>query len=346
MAEHQTVVFSFRLPLQAVLLAGAPGSVTDETGTGSALADSWQGKLSVVIAHACGPAAWERLQTHGRDPAPSADRAELPPPRRFARVAGLIKASHPGPSVAVTLLASAYGVSTGLARPRVALIAATVLAGQLSIGWANDLIDADRDRATGRHDKPLASGELSDRSGRAACAVAAAGTVALSLRCGAGFSAIYLPCVGAGWSYNLGLKATVLSWLPYAAAFGGLPVFVARAGGAVLPPWWVPTAAALLGVGAHLMNVLPDLADDEATGIRGLAHRLGPRRTTLLGVASLVTASALLLIGARPTSTLTAIIAGAVAGLAGLAVVGDGKLPFYAAIGIAAADVALLLGAR
>src|SRR3712207_7375206 len=33
-----------------------------------------------------------------------------------------------------------------------------------------------------------------------------------------------------------------------------------------------------LGVGAHLLNVLPDLEDDAATGVRGLPHVLGPRR--------------------------------------------------------------------
>ncbi|MFC6707035.1 UbiA family prenyltransferase [Flexivirga alba] len=256
---------------------------------------------------------------------------------------GLLKACHPGPSLAVTVLASAYGVSIGLPASRIALVAATVLTGQLSIGWSNDLIDVNRDRATARRDKPFATGELSIRAGRVACAVTAIGTVVLSLGNGIGFSEVYLPCVAAGWSYNLGMKGTVLSWLPYAVAFGGLPVSVALAGGAT-SPWWVAVAGALLGVGAHLMNVLPDLADDEATGIHGLAHRLGARRTSLLAVTSLLAASVLLLlIEARTEPVAAGAVAAVVAVLAGLAMVSDGKTPFYAAMGIAVADVGLLL---
>ena len=100
-------------------------------------------------------------------------------------------------------------------------------------------------------------------------------------------------CVAAGWAYNLGLKRTWWSWLPYAVAFGALPAFVSLAGpDGEAPPWWWPVAGALLGVGAHLLNVLPDLADDEATDVRGFPHRLGPRRIPGVAAAVLLGASA------------------------------------------------------
>ena len=41
------------------------------------------------------------------------------------------------------------------------LVALAVLAGQLSVGWSNDYLDRERDRAAGRTDKPVAAGELS-----------------------------------------------------------------------------------------------------------------------------------------------------------------------------------------
>ena len=64
--------------------------------------------------------------------------------------------------------------------------------------------------------------------------------------------------------------------MPYAVAFGALPGGRQPRGAAsALPPVVGPVAGALLGVGAHLLNALPDLADDEATGVRGLPHRLG-----------------------------------------------------------------------
>jgi 4-hydroxybenzoate polyprenyltransferase len=53
----------------------------------------------------------------------------------------------------------------------------------------------------------------------------------------------------------------------------------------------------LLGVAAHLANVLPDLGDDVATGIRGLPHRIGARTTALTAAAILLTASAVILFG-------------------------------------------------
>ncbi|MDN5750081.1 MAG: hypothetical protein L0H64_16470, partial [Pseudonocardia sp.] len=139
-----------------------------------------------------------------------------------------------------------------------------------------------------------------------------------------------------------------LSWLPYAVAFGGLPVFVALADpGAGPPPWWVATGGALLGVGAHLVNVLPDLADDEATGVRGLAHRVGPRTASLLAVASLTAATVVITLGtsAVPAAVLTIALV-AVAVLAGIALRARGRSPFRAAIGIAVIDVLLLVVAR
>ncbi len=145
-----------------------------------------------------------------------------------ARAAGLVRACHPGPATAVTVVLTAYGVSAGLSPARVVLIMATVLAGQLSIGWSNDLIDAARDRSVGRADKPLATGELSRTTARLACVLAVLATVVLSLSCGLVAGLLHLGCVAAGWAYNLGLKATVFSWLPYAMAFGGYPIVVTQ----------------------------------------------------------------------------------------------------------------------
>ncbi len=266
--------------------------------------------------------------------------------RSATRAAGLIAASHPGPAVAVTTVLTAYGISAGLDPARVVLVAAAVLAGQLSIGWSNDLADASRDRSVGRADKPLATGELPTATVRLACTVSVLATVVASLSIGLGPGLLHLGCVAAGWAYNLGLKATVLSWLPYAVAFGGYPVVVTLAGPAAAPPpWFVAAAGALLGVGAHLVNVLPDLADDEATGIRGLPHRLGHRGASWAAVASLAGATGLLAVGvaaAVPAAVLALVLVTVVV-LVGLTLLTGGRTPFRAALGIAVVDVALLV---
>lgn len=265
-----------------------------------------------------------------------------------ATVAALLRAAHIGPTLAVTALAAALSVAAGMPADRTVLVAAAVLAGQLTIGWSNDLIDRSRDRAVGRRDKPLATGELSIRTARFACAVAVVAVVVLSLLCGIVAGLVHLGCVAAGWAYNLGLKRTVWSWAPYALAFGGLTVFVALAApDGELPAPWVPAVAAMLGVGAHLVNALPDLADDEATGVRGLPHRLGARWTRVLAVVVLVAASLLVVVAAREVPLW--LRGGAVllvAALAAVALLARGRTPFRAAVAIAIVDAVLLVAAR
>ena len=264
------------------------------------------------------------------------------------RRTALLRSAHPGPALAVTLLTALLAVGTGLPPERALLIVAAVLAGQLSIGWSNDLIDASRDRQVHRTDKPLATGELEPRSVRRACVCAVVATVPLSFACGLAAGCTHLLCVAAGWSYNLGLKSTVWSWLPYAVAFGSLPVFVSLSQSTpAFPPLWVPAAGALLGVGAHLVNALPDLADDAATGVRGLPHRIGPRWTAPVATAVLVAASVVVSRTLLETDPETAWIALAlVTTLAVVALTNRGRTPFRAALDIALVDVALLAGAR
>lgn len=259
---------------------------------------------------------------------------------------GLLGAAHPGPALAVTVVAGVLAVAEEAPPARVALVVLAVLAGQLSIGWSNDLVDRDRDRSVGRSDKPLAVGTVDVAAVRLACATAVVATVVLSLACGWAAGIVHLACVACAWAYNLGLKATVWSWLPYALAFGGLPVFVALAAGAD-PVWWTAVAGALLGVGAHLVNALPDLADDEATGVRGLPHRLGAARTRVAAVAVLLAATVVLALNAPALGEVARWVPVVVAAaLSVVALRGEGRTPFRAVVTLALVDVAVLAVAR
>jgi 4-hydroxybenzoate polyprenyltransferase len=263
------------------------------------------------------------------------------------RAVALLGACHPGPALAVTVLAGLLAGAVGLGPGGVTLVVAAVLAGQLSIGWSNDLIDLARDRAVGRGDKPLVDGRVSERSVRVACGVALVATVPLSLACGWLAGLVHLVCVAAGWSYNLGVKATPWSWLPYAVAFGGLPAFISLTENPdQLPPLWMSLAGALLGVGAHFVNVLPDLADDAATGVRGLPHRLGARWSPVVAAAVLVAAAVVIVVGAPVTGVVAVVALVVTAGLAAIALLARGRTPFRAAIAMALVDVAMLVWAR
>ncbi len=258
----------------------------------------------------------------------------------------LLTASHLGPTVAVTSVAALLSIAVGLDAWRSVLLVASVLAGQLSIGWGNDLLDLDRDRRSGRTDKPLATGELPLRLVQiaAATALALAALLPLPLGLGPQTAALWLVVAG-GQAYNLGLKRTRWSWLPYAVAFGSLAAAPGLTAGVDIA-WWVPVTGSLLGVGAHLANVLPDLDDDARTGVSGFPHRLADRfgvhAVSVSAVALFVIASAVLLI-ALPFGPWVAVAGLVVAALAAVALCTDGRRPFQAAIAIALVDVVALV---
>ena len=96
-----------------------------------------------------------------------------------------------------------------------------------------------------------------------------------------------------GVAYNFYFKSTLLSPLPYALAFAALVSSIVIATDREVPIWLISTGA-LLGVAAHFANVLKDLDQDLASGIKGLPQKLG-KRTSRLICATLLIATTLLL---------------------------------------------------
>jgi 4-hydroxybenzoate polyprenyltransferase len=278
-----------------------------------------------------------------------------PSRRQRTSVRALVVATHAGPTVAVTTTATLLAVTAGVAPERVGVLALAVLAGQVSIGWSNDWLDADRDRAVARADKPVARGAVEPGLLRTLALVSAAAAVVLSLLLGLVPGLLLLVLVASGWAYNAGLKRTAVSVLPYVTGFGALPAgVVAAAPGAadgsswVAAPWWLAAAGAALGAAAHLANVAPDLEDDLATGVRGLPHRLGPRASAVTGAVLLGAASLLLVLGpdGAPTTagwaglalTVPAVVVAALAGTARFR-----RAAFPAVMLLTVVDVVLLL---
>ena len=264
-------------------------------------------------------------------------------------VRGLLVATHAGPTVAVTLVATLLAVTAGVGGAWAVLVGAAVLAGQASIGWSNDWLDADRDRAVARGDKPVVQGAVGPALLRTAAVVAAAAAVVLSLLLGVVPGLLLLVLVASGWAYNAGLKRTPVSVVPYCTGFGALPAgVVAAAPGTPLAPWWLVGAGAALGAAAHLANVAPDLEDDLATGVRGLPHRLGARASAVLGAVLLGVATLLLVFGppGAPGTAAWAGLAVAVPAVVVAALAGSGRwrrLAFPAVMLLTVLDVLLLL---
>lgn len=194
----------------------------------------------------------------------------------------LVLSSHPLPTLAMTVGLAAAAAVTGRTLLEVGLVAVTVLTGQLTVGWFNDVVDRDRDRVVGRLDKPVAMGWIDPGTVTFAIAVAVLAVVPLSIANGTYAGIAHLGAVASLWLYNVWFKKTALSPLPYLVSFGLLPAFLSYGGlGGGMhgsPPTWAMTVlAALLGVGIHFLDTLPDLVQDNETGVRHLPLRIALR---------------------------------------------------------------------
>lgn len=208
----------------------------------------------------------------------------------------ILRASHPVPTVAVTILTLLLAIAFGVPPVHTAIIVVAVFLNQIAVGLSNDVIDVARDRRAGRTDKPLVTGALSTST--AWWIVITSSVLSLLL------SVLVDPLVGlwqavflfSGFAYNAGLKATVFSAVPYATGFAALPTLVSLS---TQPPswpgWWVMFVGASLGVSAHFANVLPDGESDRSEGIRGLPQR-APAGLTAVALVFLTTLSAVILI--------------------------------------------------
>lgn len=216
----------------------------------------------------------------------------------IATLRSLALSSHPGPTATVTVLAVVLGVGSGLPAWTVVLLGFAFLCGQLSIGFSNDWVDAARDRAVARQDKPVARGDVSVQTVRTAAWVTAALTVPASFALGWQAALAHLVLVASGWAYNLGLKRTAFSVAPFVLSFGLLPAVVTLAADPpTLAAGWALAVGGVFGVAIHFTNVLPDLDDDASTGVDGLPHRLGRVPSGIVAFVALAVAAVLVAVG-------------------------------------------------
>lgn len=206
----------------------------------------------------------------------------------MSRVIALLRASHPAPGLAVTTITIVFAASAGLELWRIVVMGFAAWLNQTAVGLSNDWLDHERDRASGRTTKPLVSGVVDRRWVGIVALVCLCLCLVLPLALGWICALAHLVAVASGLAYNARLKATVLSPLPYAVSFALLPVVVCLASPVpALPQPTIVLAAALLGVAAHFGNALPDIADDQRTGIWGLPQRLSTAQCGAILVVSM-----------------------------------------------------------
>lgn len=196
---------------------------------------------------------------------------------------------HPLPSLMTVVAVGAFVLLAARGLPPIGTLLyllAVETCRQFSIATYNDYFDRVVDR--GRADKPVASGQIPHRVAWLLGALFAI----LSLVLAAFYSLplLLLTAVGlaGGLLYDVGLKYTAFSWLPFSIAFPTLPLW-AWAGAhpeGDIPSrlLWVLPVGAVMVVVVHLADTIPDIALDTEAGVRGLAHRLGMERSILLAM--------------------------------------------------------------
>jgi 4-hydroxybenzoate polyprenyltransferase len=201
-------------------------------------------------------------------------------------------------------------------------IAMTAL--QASIGALNDILDAPRDRGI-KPGKPIPAGVVSDRSGWVVVAVAAALGVALSAPSGLATLGLAVVVLAIGYGYDVLLKGTIWSWLPFAVGIPLLPVYgwLGTTGG--LPESFVILlpAAVIAGAALAIANARVDAERDAAAGVESAATRLGLDRSWLVnaGLLAPVVLLALATLIVRSPSAVVALAAACAAGVIGLGII-------------------------
>ncbi len=214
-------------------------------------------------------------------PEPTAAAAGLPSVVRAAR--GALFVIHLFPAVmnaaaGIVFYLIAADVPAFFAGGAVALSIFLVSA---SVGSMNDFLDVDLDRRT-KPEKPIARGDLKPRTAFAISVLSAVVGVLLSAVLGLPVMVVALLVLASGLAYDVWLKGTLWSWVPYGIGIPALPVWGFLAAGRFTPVLLLSfPLGVLISLALYLANTIPDLEGDTAFGIKGLAHRLGLRRSLI-----------------------------------------------------------------
>jgi 4-hydroxybenzoate polyprenyltransferase len=189
--------------------------------------------------------------------------------------------------VVVTTVSSALFGQHGL---ELLLVVIATAAGQASIGWANDYIDAKTDQALNRTHKPAVRYSLDPQTLRTPILLAIVVTVPFSFLAAGWIGGLaHILAVASAQVYNLYLSRTVWSWIPYAVSFSLLTLFITQSSSSELwPSWQFVCIAACVGIIAHVFNALPDIRIDKEAKLGGLVVSLGKTKALSVLVVLLI----------------------------------------------------------
>jgi 4-hydroxybenzoate polyprenyltransferase len=206
----------------------------------------------------------------------------------MAHLAGLVRLVHPFPSALDAVAAAAVALVAGAAMAVALRLALGMLLLQFAIGAANDVVDLPRDLRS-RRSKPIPLGRVTTREAVAVVAFAACVGLAAAASVGLGAVAVGIAGLAVGLLYDVWLKGTAFSWLPFAAGVALLPIYAwVGATGTLASTFWAIIPLALIaGAALAAANSVADLASDREAGVSSVAMWLGRRGSLVAGCVAL-----------------------------------------------------------
>lgn len=204
--------------------------------------------------------------------------------RPFKAIRGILFVVHPFPACMNAVAGAAFYlyVADPVALRGAAALFGSILLIHAAIGSMNDYCDIDLDRQT-KPGKPIVRGDIVPAIALVISGISAIVGALLSLWFGVATLSIALMVLASGMAYNFWAKGTIHSWVPYAVFIPAVPVWSFLAAGRFAPVVLLSfPLGALIALALNISNTLPDLAGDLRYGVRGLAHRLGLRRSLLV----------------------------------------------------------------
>lgn len=218
-------------------------------------------------------------------------------------IRSLIFMSHPGPSLLVTGVLVAIAGLAGHEVPdgtRILQLVGAMLPVQLCIGVINDVVDLPADAVSKPH-KPLVRGMFSRSAATIVGVLLGVIGVGVAATINAPTLGLDALALAAGLAYDLGLRRTPLSWVPWWCGMAVLPLEGYASVGAVPSRLLalIPLAG-LIAIGLQVANALPDIDGDRLAGRRSLPVLLGVDRSRWAGPVALAAAAVVALLLAGP----------------------------------------------
>ena len=207
------------------------------------------------------------------------------------------KLFHPYTSIGVTIVTMllALPLTMHFTIINLATLGIVMLSAQFSIGLSNDLLDQPYDKLV-KPWKPLIIGTANSFIAVLFLLMLLLLSFIFTYEFGSLSLLLLIFGLSQGFMYNLGLKRTSLSWLPYSLAIPTVLVF-ARAvhGGEIYPLLLFYILGFLVGPALNIANQLPEAEASELSGEKSLVHILGVKKARRVSTILLV-ATALIII--------------------------------------------------